>query len=164
MKYIKKFEINSFSDDLKKQIVEVVANDDDKKLKEYLDKYKKYNFDFVYSGGYTPFLYGVLFNCKKTVKLLIEKGININKQNGLIYQNGLIICVFRGYNDMLDILINAGADWNIKDFEDNDFLDYFGQPLKKKYNIVGKKDDIIKKYPDKYKEYLIKKEAEKYNL
>lgn len=164
MKYIKKFEIHSFDDDLKIEIVNTASNDDDEKLKEYLYKYKDYNFDFVYNDGYTPFLYGVLFDCKKTVKLLIKNGSNVDKQADTHKDNGLIICVLRKQYEMLDILIDAGADWNIEDSEGNDFLDYFEQPLKRKYNIVGNKDKIIKKYPEKYQEYLIKKEAKKYNL
>ena len=59
------------------------------------------------------------------------------------------------YENVLEELIMAGADWNIKDDDGEDFfdflIDYFRQPL-------------IDKYPEQYKVYKMKKEEEKYNL
>lgn len=66
-----------------------------------------------------------------------------------------------GYNfnkyeeNILEELIMAGADWNLKNNEGKDFFDfligYFRQPLREKY-------------PEQYKEYQMRKEEEKYNL
>ena len=48
-------------------------------------------------------------------------------------------------------LIDAGADWNIKEkIFNTDFMFYLDDNVKK---------DIINKYPEKYKQYLIKKRA-----
>lgn len=93
------------------------------------------------------------FNNAELIKKLIDSGVDINERNGdtaLIYAanfHSIKICI---------LLIDAGADWNIVDESDKDFLDYF-------------KDNKLKKlitdlYPEKYKEYLIKKKSEKYNL
>ena len=55
----------------------------------------------------------------------------------------------------LQLLIDNGADWFIKDNRGDFFIDYLSDEL-----LVM----ISKDYPDKYSEYLIKKESEKYNL
>jgi len=89
-------------------------------------------------------------------KLLLKYGADVNIQNyfnrtALIYMSGNYI-----YNlTIIKLLIDAGADWNIKDDNGMDFLDY----LK-----IEQKEKIIKLYPEKYKEYLIRKNVEKYNL
>jgi hypothetical protein len=57
---------------------------------------------------------------------------------------------------MLQILIESGANWNIKNnFSNFDFFDLL-------YN--EDEEIIIEDYPDKYKDYLMKKDADKYNL
>jgi len=94
---------------------------------------------------------------------------NINKIKNLLFKNknmdlncfdrdGMTPLMWASYGDNLEILemlIDAGADWNVKDSEGDDFLTY---------TLGGTERDIIKKYPEKYKEYLFKKEVEKYNL
>ena len=68
--------------------------------------------------------------------------------------------------EITKLLIEYGADWNIEDkvtdtnyqnksYNGKDFLDYFKG---------GNKTIVMNSYPDKYKEYLIKKDAGKYNL
>lgn len=58
------------------------------------------------------------------------------------------------YLEMIYELIRAGADWNAKDNNNKDFLDY----------LPNYKDEIIRKFPDKYKDYLMKQDAGKYNI
>jgi hypothetical protein len=50
-------------------------------------------------------------------------------------------------------LIEYGADWNLLNINNKDFLDNLSDPKL-----------IIEKYPEKYKNYLIKKEVQEYNL
>jgi ankyrin repeat protein len=66
-------------------------------------------------------------------------------------------------------IIDKGANWCIKNFTGYDFIDainsnYTSERIlskTEKQNII---EDIIKKYPDKYEDYLMKKNANKYNL
>lgn len=77
----------------------------------------------------------------------------------------LILAAFKNNLEIVEILIDAGADWIEKrslydgfapdENSKKDFLEYLNDK-NKKY--------IINKYPDKYKEYLTQKTAEKYNL
>jgi len=54
------------------------------------------------------------------------------------------------------LLIDAGANWNLKNDQNRDFLDYL---------TVEEKNRIIGYYPEKYKKYLIIKSGqEEYNL
>jgi hypothetical protein len=57
---------------------------------------------------------------------------------------------------IIKMLIEAGADWNIKDNLGKDFLDHFNNKKNRNY--------IIKQYPKQYQEYQMKKNVEKYNL
>ena len=86
---------------------------------------------------------------------MIDAGADVNIQNN--YGSTALILSSLGsrYLKTVQLLIEAGADWNIKNKHDKDFLDY----LCDEYIKI-----IIKYYPEKYKEYLIKKNAEKYNL
>jgi len=56
---------------------------------------------------------------------------------------------------MFKLLIDKDADWNITDFDGNDFIHYLDDDMKKK---------IIESYPDKYQEYIMRQEVKKYNL
>lgn len=103
------------------------------------------------------------------VKELIKAGSNLNVQNKSGFtplidaarDRGIRNKVRKGWEkniyeeNILEELIKAGANWNIKNVEGEDFfdflIDYFREP-------------IIDKYPKQYKKYLIKKNAEKYNL
>jgi len=55
----------------------------------------------------------------------------------------------------LEELIMAGADWNIKNNDDEDFIDSLTG-----YYITPIKD----KYPEQFEKYLRKKQIDKYNL
>lgn len=169
MKYIKEFESKNIDiEGIKKKIVNAAANNNEYQMKQYFNRYKNFDFDFVFNDGYTPFLYSVLFNCDKTAKMLIDKGANINKTCDTNDDNGLIMSIKRNNCKMLDILIQAGADWNHKNKDGYDFLDYLQNTLRSKYKIKGTCSNIINKYPKKYKKYLEIKELndniKKYNL
>lgn len=81
--------------------------------------------------------------------------INNKDNDGL---TPLMWAAYKGKYNIIDEIIKAGADWNIKDNDGFDFLDYM--------NISNRKfiKPIIEKYSEKYQEYLLKKDLEQYNL
>ena len=96
------------------------------------------------------------------VELLITAGVDLDITD--IKGNTALILVADYHNseyqiEMIKLLIDNGADWNIKNVYKDDFLD-------KLYNNGNEKikNIIIELYPEKYEEYLMKKNAEKYNL
>ena len=96
---------------------------------------------------------GRLFN--DDIKDLIRKGVNVNCQNFSHGYTPLIWAADKGNIIAMIDLINAGADWNIKGYYGKDFFDYIG-------NIH--KHIIMERFPEKYQEYIMRKEAENYNL
>lgn len=88
------------------------------------------------------------------LKELIENYGEINCQDGSGW-TPLMYAV--NYKNMPAIitLIDAGADWNITEHNNRDFLDMMLKDTKKL---------IIKRFPDKYKYYLLIKKSKKFNL
>jgi len=151
MKYLKTYEqINQVnSQDL---ISAAVCND--------LQEVKKLirsgtNLDLQDNYGSTALILASYNNYIEIVKELIKAGANVDLQD----VEGNTALIWTSYNNYIEIvkeLIKAGADWNIKDNDNNnDFLDYL-EPKDKK--------QIIEEFPEEYKNYLMKKDAEKYNL
>jgi len=101
----------------------------------------------------------------KIFKKLIEKGCDINNiytTRGNNKNISSLIFLTRNENGSnryelyMEILLeNENTDWNIKDSNGYDFLDYLS---------VDDLDYVIKKYPKKYKKYLSKKRAKKFKI
>jgi len=109
--------------------------------------------------GYTALILATLNQHIKIAKFLIDSGADINMKTN---KNNTALMFAANATFKIDnvglckMLIDAGADWNIKnDVDGQDFLYFLN---------YRDKDMIINLYPDKYKNYLIKKEAEKYNI
>jgi len=88
------------------------------------------------------------------LKYLLKNGADVN----LIDNNGLTSLFYAADHESLSslqLLINAGADWYIKDKYGDYFIDNLSEELKK---------IISEDYPEKYEEYLIRKKADKYNI
>lgn len=162
MKYIKQYEIKIMPFEAQKEIVNASSNNDDVKLNKLIKKYKGESIDFNYNKGYTPLLYAAMFDCEKTTKILIDNGADINKKSDNC-ETPLMLAAKRNNRKVLELLLNSGADWFIKNdnkydpiYFDNTFIEYI--PTK------GTEKWIAGKYPEQYKEYLIRKESDKYNL
>jgi ankyrin repeat protein len=89
------------------------------------------------------------------IKHLIRTGTDINIK-AIDGRTPLFYAAQHDYMQIVNILIEAGADWNVK----NNKGYYFT------YLLTDKQyENIIKNYPNEYNNYLIKKEAEeKFNL
>lgn len=104
------------------------------------------------NNGFTALTYAVIYDNVHIIKELIKRGVNINTKSNdggtpLIYA-----AWYNNKNSMIELIEND-ADWNIKDNYKRDFIDY---------SCI--KHYIINKYDEKYKEYIFKKELDKYNL
>ena len=132
------------------------------KVRELIKKGANVNCKNNY--GNTPLIYSIKYSFTSCSKLLIEYGADVNIVNNygetaLIYLAGSIS--YKNFRNIekpsipiIDLLINSNIDLNKKNIEGKDAFD-----INKKIKIYVKS-----KYPDKYKEYLIKKDADKYNL
>ena len=111
---------------------------------EKTDDYHAEFIDYIRNNNY------------KMVKRMIDLGdIDINHQTVEGKTPLMFACdLVNGWN-IIDILIAAGADLYLKDIYEYDAFDMM-------YNKY--KNRIKDKYPEKYKEYEIKQDSEKYNL
>jgi len=126
------------------------------------------NVNFHDNRGNTPLMKSSEAVFEKGVRLLIENNAEINAVNHRNYSAFSIIVSVSNYQfkvhkapkNIIDLLITNGANMNIYPYDRNgNFID----PLDNILNIEIKKY-IKNKFPNQYKEYLIKKEIEKYNL
>ena len=85
----------------------------------------------------------------KIINYLIQYGADINLGKSIIR------AAQSSKYQVLEHLIELGANWNIKDDQNMTFLDY----LDSKYINL-----LIKKYPKQYKEYQFKIDVDKYNI
>ena len=128
----------------------------------YLLKYlnENGNPDYVfkkYHIGSTLISFAIEYRDYEKLKLLIDFGADVNHIDD--YGKTYLIKETHHYvSDLtiISILIEANADWNIID--PNTGKDFFEKLKSEDKNI------IIKKYPEKYQEYLKKKQMIKYNI
>ena len=88
------------------------------------------------------------------VKQSIKNGVDVNCKDNYGW-TPLHWSSLEGYLDIVKYLIENGANWFIKNDDNEYFIDLLSYENK----------EIIKKhYPDKYKEYEMRIEMDKYNL
>jgi ankyrin repeat protein len=156
MKHLKTYEASQAKSEILGEMLinRIIENNIDAAIKLINDKDIDINYKDAH--GYSPILVAAMKDRLKIVKLLIKKGANVNDQEyrGQTPLMGVANYTFENLK-LLELLIDAGADWNIVD---NDGYDFMYRLSTENYN------NIVEKYPEKYKQYLIKKEANKYNL
>lgn len=173
MKHIKTFELNNkytINDIINNINGNIYTNNILKTVKKILDSGVDINsYDYYrYPALHSAIIYAIENNDTSLLELLLKYGANINAINLTFGDNALLLIMDTIDNEnniniknkalnILYYLIEHDADWNIKNFSNFDFID-----ILKKHNHIF--NIIINKYPNKYKNYLIKKEAEKYNL
>lgn len=112
-----------------------------------------YNVNFIY-GDWTPLTTAVYYNRNIILKKLIKFGANVDFPDSN-NKTPLIIAAEENKLEAIQILIEANADWNIKDNLNHDFMYYISDKYKK---------IIIEDYPEKYKDYLFVLDTENFNL
>lgn len=172
MKYLKKFEKYDASLDLNHILNDEVF--EDSHAMELLNKVKyAIDNDCVIDNinttwiNRTPLILCSILSChiqKSTskyihiyaqiAKKLLDAGANIDyvdsdKKSALIWSSE------REHFDVMKLLIEEGANWNIIDVYMHDFFDYL---------TAKQQQDIMNKYPEQYKEYIMKKTATKFNV
>ena len=99
----------------------------------------------------------------KVIELLLKYGADLDaqsytKRTALMFATDFRYKVYNYYS-VVDKLIELGADWNFKDENGDDFIDYL---------INNGDEDKVKelqeKYPKQFERYNLKKENDKYNL
>ena len=175
MKYIKKFEVKKFGEwgyeTLEEQLISACQE-----RREWQSHYIKIvkdliaydiNINYKNKNGCTALIYAVFGGCIDICKYLIDHGADVNIQNNYGYTAIIYAAQNKKWNtehkflpilDVINLLIESGADWNIKK-DGKDFLYILGPVMAQ---------EIINRYPIEYKKYLEKKEmmdnVEKYNL
>ena len=139
----------------------------------------------VKMGAYNPLSYSVIFGNRKITEMLLKAGVDPNsadyenktalftavkdqkiKTTELLLKYGadpniqkkyrLVTPLMITYNlSLISLMIKYGADWNIVEHNGYDFLELL--PSKKR-------NEIIKKFPEKYDEYLKKKKIREFNI
>lgn len=161
MKHLKIFE-NLDKEIIQNKLIDIVTFEE-RSFHDYLYKhfYKDdsfdnlYNINFINDNSFTPLTCAIYYNREDMVKKLIKFGADVNYQNDQ-GETPLMVAAIENNLDILKILTDSGADWNKKDSIGDDFFDYLYDQ-----EFI---DTLIEDYPEIYKDYTIKKEAEKYNL
>jgi len=89
----------------------------------------------------------------QVIQLLLDFGANINIQREMA--TSLVISAYYRIMRNVYILIDNGADWFVIDDENKLFIDHLSD---------SEKGMIKKKYPEKYEEYIKKKNIRKFKI
>jgi len=95
------------------------------------------------------------YNNIKTVEKLIDLKIDLNYQDPSNEYTALITTAVQGYYEALELLIEAGADLTLKDKADCDFSNYIPE---------FKLEEYKSKYPEQFKDFILKHDSNKFGL
>jgi ankyrin repeat protein len=119
------------------------------------------NVNYQISNGWTPLMRAIFKNFFSGVKLLIENGANVNIINNDGFSALMVVASDtydyekrKSVKKIIDLLIENGADLNVKNAKGQDIFDIND----KLHEYIGNK------FPKEYKNYLIKKDSERYNI
>jgi len=155
MKYIKTYEDLNKYDTL--DLYNAAIGDDLIKIKKIVDFGVDINSKY---NDYSPIM---LVSNASSIKELIKIGADPDLQT----MDGFTALIFaastasteknKRYENMKIIkeLIKGGANWNILDSNNKDFLHYLDD---------DQKQEIIEEFPEEYEKYKINKNTQKYNL
>jgi len=122
------------------------------KLVEYLLE-QKADPNIIANDRCSALCYAAEDDLTEICQLLIEYGADVNQ-----YDFNLRTILMRKINSMTEPTVNIfieNTSWSRKDKFGWDILDYLSETYKK---------EIIKKYPDKYRQYLAHLNSKKFNL
>lgn len=156
MKYLKYFENN---EDI---LIKAIKWENFQKVKDLVNSdninYQLSTSPNNYQEGWTPLMFAAQQGNLEIVKFLIDCGADLNIQTIFGYTALMIASLNKSYFNVVLSLIKSGAEWNIyydKKKSGKTFLDFLS---------LKQRQTVIKMFPDKYEEYLIKKDAELYNM
>jgi len=156
MKYIRHFESKKFNEDkLKEDIIDSIIFGSNRffdYLKKIIENHIDINFEFEDSSPLSTAVYSERIDF---IKELIKLGADVNIPDPETIDYPLKIAADKNNYESVKILIEAGADLNSIDIYGNDVVHYLSEEFI---------EYIIQDYPEKYKEYLLKKQANKFNL
>ena len=150
MKYLKRFEYNYAT------LNDAICDCEDRLILKMIED--GYDVNETDTMNRTPLMWCAIERevSVDVTKKLIEKGAKLDAQD----KDGctaLIKAADRRNYSVLYALLDAGADWSYREnFTHNPDFFY--------YLTYDDKIKVINKYPEKYQEYLMKKDAEKYNI
>ena len=130
-----------------------------KRYKDIISKNKYIDVDAMDKTKQTILNHAIDDQDEFMIKYLIKHGADVNHVDGfhysiLIYAASLYVVHINKFK-LIDIIINAGADWNYVDSDGYDFFHYLN---------TDESNYIKNKFPEKYHEYLRKKEMIKFNI
>jgi ankyrin repeat protein len=150
MKYLKKFEYNYAT------LNDAIYDCEDRLILKLIED--GYDVNETDDIGRTPLIWCAIERevSVDVTKKLIEKGAKLDVQDKYGCTALIKAADIRNY-PVLYALLDAGADWSYRENWPHhpDFFYYLTSDDKRK---------VINKYPEKYQKYLMKKDAEKYNL
>ena len=150
LKYIKSFELLSKDED---ELFSAVTKNKNRKIKNLIDG--GVNVDAVDNYNRTALHFAVsLPGNIDIVKDLIDAGVNLDSVNDWGATPLFVASQYSSLFDYVKLLIDAGANWNIS-CDGRYFLDMLTDVH---HNY------IVTHYNKMYKDFLIRKEANKYNL
>jgi len=150
--YLKRFESDTYD------LVKAIRSENMTTIKNIL----KYEFiDINYRSGKrgdTPLLFATYQNDIEIIQLLIEAGADVNKPNDNDWTPLLVASQYGAALDLCEIFVKAGANLNTKT-DKNAKSNFKFDTLS-----VDHQQILIENFPELCKEFLIRKDADKYNL
>jgi len=167
MKYLKTYEVNSLTKQLSKRLFDYSGK---KSALETIKNLIKSGADVNYQDilGDTPLINAAKSFFLSGIKVLLENGADVNQINKS-YENALIVIsqyprytIDKNINiihKIIDLFIEYDINLNQRSI---------GRGYVHNYSALDYSDEIalyiMEKHPEKYEEYLMKNNTEKYNL